>query len=134
MKKSIVYLLCILFYSCIKQPKIAISNTLEIGLGDKYNEYVNILNNAYDGDSLALQDFLKINYISDGAGYDHGYVLLQLIKIIGDEEFAKTLEKMDNKTVESVCRYIEVGVDANDNNRDDLKVNYPKVVAVLKFK
>ena len=134
MKRSIVFLFCILFYGCIKQSKIPISNTLEIGLGDRYNEYINVLNRAYDGDSIALGEFLKIDHISDGAGYDHGYVLLQLIKVQGDEKFAETLEKMDDKTVQTVCQYVEVGVDSNDKDRDDLKVNYPKVVAILKFK
>lgn len=134
MRRNIVFLLCISFYGCMKQPKIPISNTLEIGLGDRYNEYVSVLNRAYDGDTIALQDFIKIDYVNDGSGYDHGYVLLQLIKIIGDEKFAKTLQKMNNKTIKTVFQYIQVGVDASDKEKNNLEKNYPRVMIVLKSK
>ena len=65
MKKIMFIFLCFLFCTCKRQPKIPISNTLEIALGKRYSEYVNLLNKATKKDTIALLQFLKINYIND---------------------------------------------------------------------
>ncbi|GEM59274.1 MULTISPECIES: hypothetical protein [Flavobacterium] len=134
MRKTVCILVCCLYLSCQQQPKIPISNNLEIALGDRYDEYIINLNKAYENDSISLSNFLKIDYINDAGGYDHGYVLFLLIKKLGDENFAKILGKMDDKTIKNVYQYIEVGVDASDKNKNDLEKNYPKVIGLLKSK
>jgi len=134
MRKAICILFCCLCFSCQQQPKIPISNNLEIALGDRYYEYTINLNKAYDNDSIALSNFLKIDYINDAGGYDHGYVLFLFIKKLGDENFSKVLGKMDDKTIKNVYQYIEVGVDASDKNKNDLEENYPKSINILKSK
>lgn len=123
---------CCLYFSCQQQPKIPISNNLEIALGDRYDEYIINLNKAYENDSVSLLNFLRIDYINDAAGYDHGYVLFLLIKKLGDDNFSKALGKMDDKTIKTVYQYIEVGVDASDENKNYLEKNYPKVIGILK--
>lgn len=57
--KYLLIILIFTLFSCKEQAKIPISNTLEIALNNKYSNYVNILNNTLDGDSLALKKFLK---------------------------------------------------------------------------
>ncbi|PUZ19291.1 hypothetical protein GA0116948_1307 [Chitinophaga costaii] len=134
MKKNFYILVCILLFSCKEQPKIPISNTLEIALGKRYSAYVNNLNKAFEKDSTALLYFFKIDYINDAAGYDHGYILYQLIKIYGDEKFANALQKTTAKGLQNVSQYVEVGIDANDRQKNEMKINYPISSNILKIK
>jgi hypothetical protein len=50
-KQLLILLLCVILYSCKEQPKIPISNTLEIALGNRYAVYVENLNKAFEKDS-----------------------------------------------------------------------------------
>ena len=134
MKRFSLFLFCILLLSCKEQPKIPISNTLEIGLGKRYSVYVNNLNKAFEKDSTALLKIFKVDFINDAAGYDHGYILYQLLKIYGDENFAKALQKSTAKEIKNVSQYIEVGIDANDRQREDMKTSYPNSSNILKMK
>lgn len=137
MKKLLFVLICILFYSCSEQPKVSISNTLEIALDNhsKYSEYVRILNKAFEKDSTALLSFFKIDYINDAAGYDHGYILFQLLKIYGDKKFANILQKTTEKDLNNVSQYFEVGIDSNsDSQNDEIKKRYPISSKILQIK
>ncbi len=119
------YFLLISFFllvGCIEHPIVPISNTLEIALDRKYAQYVCKLNKAYSHDSTALVDFLKINYLYDAAGYDHGYVLFQLLKHCGDNEFVSTLDKLSQNQLSVVSQYFEVGLDSNFR---EVISNYP---------
>ena len=121
------FLIFLFFYSCNPKPRISVSNTLEIALDNhnKYSEYVRILNKAFEKDSTALLNFFKVDYIYDAAGYDHGYVLFQLMKIYGDKTFSQILRKATGKDLDNVRQYFEVGIDANDRERDEMKISYP---------
>lgn len=92
MKKHLFILGCILFYSYHEQPKIPVSNTLEIALGNRYSGYIGTLNKTFERDTTALLEFLKIDYIYDAAGYDHGFILFQLMKTYGNKDFAHALQ------------------------------------------
>ena len=130
-------MICISFYSCKVQPKISIANTLEIALDNhnKYSEYVNILNKAFEKDSTALLSFFKIDYIYDAAGYDHGYILFQLLKIYGDKKFSNILQKANEKDLNNVRVYFEVGMDSNsDYQNDEIKKAYPISSKILNLK
>jgi hypothetical protein len=130
MEKKVI-LLCFLLIGCTQRSKIPIPNTLEISLGRKYNSYVNTLNNVYNKDKASLQSFLRINYINDAAGYEHGYILFQLLKVVGDENFVANLKKLNKEEVDIVTRYIEAGIDANDKYKDEIKISYPKVAEII---
>jgi len=133
MKKQLFILISILFYGCQEQPKIPISNTLEIALGNKYSTYVCKLNKAFKKDTTALLDFFKINYINDGAGYDHGFILFQLMKVYGDREFSNTLQKTTESELSDLRQYFEVGIDANDKYKDEMKKEYPNSSDILQI-
>lgn len=134
MKKLLTILICLHLFSCKEQPKIPVSNTLEIALGNKYSSYVNYLNKASEGDTSALFNFLKIDYIYDAAGYDHGDILFQLIKLYGDKRFAEVLKKMSQKDLNHVSQYFEVGLDANDIKKYEMINNYSITCKILKIK
>lgn len=137
MKKLLFVLICILFYGCNEQPKIPISNTLEIALDNqsKYSEYVKILNKAYEKDSTALLNFFKIDYIYDAAAYDHGYIIFQLLKIYGDKKFANILQMATKKDLSNVIQYFDGGIDSNsDIQNDEIKISYPISSKILQIK
>jgi hypothetical protein len=128
MKKLLLVFIYLLLYGCKDRPKIPISNTLEIVLDNhnKYSEYVTLLNKASEEDSIALLNFFKIDYINDAAGYDHGFMLLQLLKIYGDKKFANVLQMTTDRDLNMVSQYFEVGIDSNsDHQNEELKRNYP---------
>lgn len=134
MKKSLIIVICLLFYGCKEQSQIPISNTLELALGDNYSSYVENLNKAYAKDNSATLKILKVDYIYDAGGYDHGYVLYQLMKRYSDKEFSILLNSMSKKDLTAVSQYIEVGLDANDTKRGQVKIDYPICSNILLIK
>jgi hypothetical protein len=125
MKVLMLISVVLTFYACNEKPRIALSNTLEISLRDKYPSYVNLLNKSLDSDTAALLDFFKINQIYDAAGYDHGYILIQLMKKVGDKEYASILQKLDKNELSSVLQYFEVGIDGNERVEVEIENFFP---------
>lgn len=134
MRKIILLIICFSFYGCKEQSRIPISNTLELALGKNYNDYVRILNEAYEKDNNAMLKMLKINCIYDSAGYDHGHILYQLIIRYNDKEFSNVLHKLSKKDLSNVVQYLEVGLDANDMERLQFKRNYPICSNILQIR
>ncbi|QOG04602.1 hypothetical protein [Flavobacterium sp. MDT1-60] len=134
MKKSLIIVICLLFYGCKEQSQIPISNTLELALGDNYSSYVENLNKAFVKDNSATLKILKVDYIYDAGGYDHGYILYLLMKRYGDKEFSILLNSMSKKDLTAVSQYLEVGLDANDTKRGQVKIDYPICSNILLIK
>lgn len=122
-----------LVFSCTPTPEIPISNTLEIALGDRYSVYVDLLNKAVSKDTAALHRFLEIDNIYDAAGYDHGWVLIQLMKKNGDKDFAKALLKLNKSQLNNLKQYFEVGTDGGGMSNDTLFKMYPNSFNQLSF-
>jgi len=131
--KLILFITFIILVGCVEHSQLPISNTLELALGNKHSQYVKQLNKSCHHDNSALVDFLKINYISDAAGYDHGFIIHQLMKQCGDTEFLSALEKLTDKELDIVHQYLEVGVDANEKYRQEVKNNYPLSAEKMKI-
>jgi hypothetical protein len=126
----IIFSLALSLLSCSK-PVIPISNTLELGLGSKYSSYVKLLNKSASGDSDALHEFLLIDYLSDGSGYDHGSVIVELIKKIGDNSFSTALGKLDEKQLNNVKDYVKAGLDGPGDMGSHLPKEYPLTFKLL---
>ena len=59
------------------------------------------------------------NFPCDSAGcYDLGYVISQIIYKIGESNFNKMIDKLDEKEIGSIGGYIAVGLQYGDNNYD----------------
>ena len=129
--KYLLSIAFIVFGGCTDHAPIPISNTLELAIESRYNSYVLTLNKACRHDSIALVEFLKIDYINDAAGYDHGYVLFQLMKNNGDKEFSNALKKLNKSQLNTVRNYIEVGLDADDEGQHMLNLNFPISASIL---
>ena len=92
-----------LFLSCNKN-KLSIPNTLEENLKNKseYRQYVHLVNKSLKKDTLALKEIMLISNIYDGAGYEHGYILIGIMERIGDHDFNKALLRLNNPQKENV--------------------------------
>jgi hypothetical protein len=130
---TVLYSSLILFYSCQSKPHIPISDNLKIALGNKYPDYVSMLNKATLGDTFNVRKFLEIDYIGEGGGYDHGWVLVQLMKKVGDEKFVNALQSFDKKKLDNVKQYFEVGIDNGGNKNAILFNEYPNTFKYLGF-
>lgn len=119
--------------SCTPKPEIQISDSLEIGLGKRYSNYVAKLNSSVIGDTLALNDFLAFDNLYDGAAYDHGWVLIELMRKLGDETFANALMKMDVEEINTLKMYFSGGLDMHKKANEILK-EYPNSFKVLGIK
>lgn len=118
-------------FGCKKHSKLPISNNLEIRLGSKLNEYISLLNGAYKNDSTSLVNFLSIQNIGGAAGYDHGYNLYEIMRSIGDTNFAKGLNNLDLEELNSVKNYLEVGMFNDEDYSIFLSNSYPKTARIL---
>ncbi len=129
-KYYLIALVLIMILSCTQKSIIPISNTLEIGLGKEYLDYVELLNKAAEKDTSALRQFISIDYLYNGAGYDHGWVLLELMKIIGDKDFTKAIKSLNKKQFNILFEYIEAGLDCHTEKKQ-LFNQYPQTFKTL---
>ena len=126
---------CFTLFAILKcstfSPKIPISNTLEIALAKNYDKYVELLNKSINNDTIALTEFLKIDNIYDAAGYDHGYIIIQILENVGDSNFANAVKKLDAKEMQNLKQYFEVGFDAKNTLQEEYKFKYPTTFKLL---
>ncbi len=132
-KHFFVLLVSCIFLSCNPKPKIPISETLKIALNGKYSNYVLLLNKSINNDSLALHQFVRIDYIEDAAGYDHGSVLVHLMEKIGDANYSKTLKSMSKIELNNIKNYFMVGIQGVGNSNDTLFRKFPTTFNYLGF-
>jgi transcriptional regulator of heat shock response len=129
-----IWTVLILFFGC-QEPKIPISDNLKNSLDGEYNNYVELLNKAYEGDDLSLLTLIKKDNFYGAASYDHGYVLLQLLYKLGDNRFFLILSKLDKNEKANVRVFIKAGMDSNNSNENSIIVNkYAKTFAALEIK
>lgn len=102
-------------YYCPNKPCIPINESLEIHLGFDYPIYVDLLNEACQGDTASMVKFLKVDYITGADGYSHGYLLCLVMAKVGDKFFFSALKKLNQEEVKIVNSYLSVGLDGMDD-------------------
>ena len=129
-----IYLKCLitlmLFTSCHPKPVVSIAETLEIGLNSRYSEYVLKLNGAFNGDSTALHEFLTYKNLYDGAAFEHGWILLELMTTMGDKAFADATAKLSKQQLDELSNYLKGGLDIHTEG-DQLFKRYPLTFKLL---
>jgi|GEM_PF-2504122 len=141
MKKKSKYLIALFVCLCIGigifiyflfTPNIPISESLKTGLHGNYYHYVKLLNKSSNRNTVALKQFLELNNIYDGPAYEHGLVLIQLMKKNGDEIFSKVLVTIDSTQIQNLHGYVKAGMDRIDEKfADSLISEYPKTFRIL---
>ena len=74
-----------------------------------------------------------IENIYNGAGYDHGWVLTELMKKLGDKQFSDGLIKVNRKQLNNLKEYFKVGLDGDSKSNNNLPQQYPLTFKILGF-
>ncbi|KAA1242523.1 hypothetical protein F0000_25150 [Aquimarina sp. RZ0] len=127
-----ITILIIILVSCSGANKeciqgIKVSELLESATTNY--SYCSLIKKSIDLDSEAL---IKISTLPvfDAAGYEHGYVLINIVEKIGEDKYIaiiSNIKKEDKKTIKS---YLEVGLEygGNKSYKDkELKEIFPKL-------
>jgi hypothetical protein len=87
-----------------------------------------------DKDTTALKELLLIDNIGDGASYEHGDILIQLLQNLGDDFYSNVLKTVPADQKSILQDYFMVGMDIRKKEcvfRVDKK--YPKAFNELEF-
>ena len=71
---------------------------------------------------------------SDGAAYDHGAVLVDLIEKIGEEKFVQSIKTINDSEKKWIKGYLEAGIEYGSNvniKGQTLKDVFPKIYDFL---
>ena len=83
-----------------------------------------IIDSAFRMESDAFRDFIVLSNTVDGeSAYDLGYVLTQIIYMIGEDEFLKTINNLTNDEKAILISFINVGLEYGDNDYDNIQDN-----------
>ena len=83
-----------------------------------------IIDSAFRMESDAFRDFIVLSNTVEGeSAYDLGYVLTQIIYMIGEDEFLKTINNFTNDEKEILISFINVGLEYGDNDYDNIQDN-----------
>lgn len=133
-------LLCVMlsvcFLNCSRQKVIngiEVSELLQIVSKEQHINYCKQLNEATKGDTTSIKQ-LALLEIYDGAGYDHGGVIVDLINIIGEDKFIQSLTTINKEQKQIVKGYIEVGLEYGNNpnsQTQSFKKAFPKIYVFL---
>jgi hypothetical protein len=97
-----------------------------------------IIQKTLKGDYNSLR---RLNHFpcGEGAGcYDKGYIITQIIYKLGEDNFSKMVNILDQKELYGMEGYIDVGLEYGDNNFDGkidnliFKNEFPKLYKTLK--
>jgi len=104
---------------------------------DDYDyDYCASLNKALEGDLLALKRLTLFRF-SDGATYDHGIVLLEVIDRIGEKKYLEAVKDFSKKEKKTIDRYLNAGLNFSQNPKfqsQRIDLIFPQVNAFLKSK
>ena len=83
-----------------------------------------IIDSAFRMESDAFRDFIVLSNTVDGeSAYDLGYVLTQIIYMIGEDEFLKTINNLTNDEKAILISFINVGLEYGDNDYHNIQDN-----------
>jgi hypothetical protein len=112
---------------------IYVSESLIIVAQEQNVDYCKLLNKAIEGNDDAIKQ-LALLKIYDGAGYDHSAVIVDLIKLIGENKFIYSLTSINNEKKKWIKKDIEAGLEYSNNPELQtltFKEAFPKIYEFL---
>lgn len=100
-------------YSCKNKAGIEVSELIHIHLEKQPISYCDLLSNAVQKDTSALNSLLRLN-ILDGAGYDHAGVLVDLFKYLGEDFVINSTSNFSKKDINHIKSYLIVGLEYSE--------------------
>jgi cell division protein FtsL len=117
----LLYAVFVYFAYYSDKPKyvngIYVSTTAIIYSRERLNiNYCKLLKKATTNDVNSIKQLALLDFSSGVAsGYDHGVVIVDLIKLIGEDKFIQSLTTITNEQKRNVKSYIEAGLEYGNN-------------------
>lgn len=110
---------------------IPISEPLQIEYREKMGRhYCSVINQSLEGDSASICLLSYLN-IADAIGYDHGYVLVKIIKKIGEEKYLHAIRSANKNQKKLIKGYISVGLEYGEKPFNEIEIAFPKIANFL---
>ena len=112
---------------------IEVTELLLVVANEQNTDYCKMLRKAVEGDIPSIRQ-LTLLEISDGASYDHGAVIVDLIEQVGEDIFVQALDSISLKQKEQIKSYIKAGLEYGSHiewNSQMFEDVFPKTYAFL---
>lgn len=117
-KKILLYSTSLVCFVCCEGRVINgidVSELLLVVSEERGIDYCTLLSKAVSGDDVSIMHLSTLT-ICDGAGYDHGAVIVDLIKRIGEDKFIHSLKTASAEQKNLIKMYIEAGLEYGNNH------------------
>lgn len=112
---------------CKNDANIEVSELLYIHTSDRDIEYCKLLKGAISNNNSDLMKLLKLE-ILDGAAYDHGIVLYELVDYLGESKFIELTVNLTAKDRKAVLSYLRAGVEYDSKNETPFNEKFPMIL------
>lgn len=130
---SIIVFLCCACWGHKEINGIEVSELLLVVSEEQNIDYCKLLNEATKGNESSIKEIALLDF-SDGAAYDHGAVLVDLIEKIGEEKFVQSIKTINDREKKWIKGFLEVGIEYGGNVNmpgQTLKDVFPKIYDFL---
>ncbi|MBQ6724949.1 MAG: hypothetical protein IJQ89_00065 [Bacteroidales bacterium] len=130
---SIIVFLCCACWGHKEINGIEVSELLLVVSEEQNIDYCKLLNEATKGNESSIKEIALLDF-SDGAAYDHGAVLVDLIEKIGEEKFVQSFKSLIVREKKWIKGFLEVGIEYGGNvnmQGQTLKDVFPKIYDFL---
>lgn len=120
--------------NCSKEIGVQLDHHLFAHINIDDNSYCDIAINAMKGDQQAIASLSKID-VHDGASYQHGAVLIEVIDKISEEKYLQVVNSFDKKEKMLIFYSVWAGLDFTSNTkykRKRIEVVFPELSKNLK--
>ena len=98
-------------------------------------DYCSLLENAYAGDIDAIKQ-LSLMEFHEACGYEHGIILKNLIKEIGEDAYILAIKETTEKQRQMILGYLDVGIQYDSPEdititQNDVEEVFPKLFLFL---
>ena len=137
MKKKLLSIIVFVCFACCGSKVIngiEVSELLLIASKEQNIDYCKLLNEAIEGNNSSIRKLALLKFY-DGAGYDHGAVVVDLIELIGEDKFIYSLTTINDEQKKWIKGYIEVGLEYGNNpnlQSQTFKEAFPKIYDFLR--
>ncbi|WP_372473447.1 hypothetical protein AB4865_11555 [Capnocytophaga sp. ARDL2] len=138
--KSVVYTKFIMFLlvaSCKTNCEINGIKVDELLYSVSYNKsiyYCELLELALNGDDEAIKEISLLEFYN-AVAYEHGIIVVELILHIGENNYIKAIEGLNEKQKHLVEAYVNIGLEYGVNSRinnKEINKQFPKLDLFLK--
>lgn len=124
------------YYYVFVQPKnpdgIEISYLLyDIHSHAEYQKLETLIHRTLNKDSQALYELSQFNSGDGESGYDLGYIITQIIFKMGEDEFIKLCDQLNDNQLVSVYGFIGVGLEYGHGIDPDIHKTFPHLYQYL---